>query len=151
MFAYLIRDVDNFYKVRGAMLDTSTNKQHRLKVFDSFDKNKLLLSLFYQSEFINWMNEWVWSSGCGCNGCCTNSICLPTVHWCFFVQFISSNWNAHTPSVLFVNIEKHAALLDAFFCAAIFRHLQNWSFFQLYYFVTCIVRVSLPPTLIVSE
>ncbi len=53
MFAYLIRDVDNFYKVRGAMLDTSTNKQHRLKVFDSFDKNKLLLSLFYQSEFIN--------------------------------------------------------------------------------------------------
>ncbi len=32
MFAYLIRDVDNFYKVGGAMLDTSTNKQHRPSV-----------------------------------------------------------------------------------------------------------------------
>ncbi len=51
MFAYLIRDVDNFYKARGAMLDTST--------------------------------------------------------------------------VLFVNIDKRTSLLDAFFCAAIFRHLQS--------------------------
>ncbi len=62
----------------------------------------------------------------------------------FFVQFISSNWNTHPPSVLFVNIEKHTALLEVFFCAAMILLLVD------YYFVTCIVRVSLSP-MIVSE
>ncbi len=28
MFVYLIRDIDNFYKVGGAMLDISTNKNN---------------------------------------------------------------------------------------------------------------------------
>ncbi len=37
MFVYLIRDIDNFYKVGGAMLDMSTNKNNSEYVYSTRD------------------------------------------------------------------------------------------------------------------
>ncbi len=43
------------------------NSEHRLKIFGSFDKKTLLLSIlpFLLIKTINLMNKWVWLSGCG--------------------------------------------------------------------------------------
>ncbi len=41
MFVYLIRDVDNFYKVGGAMLDISTNKNNSEYVYSTRDMELL--------------------------------------------------------------------------------------------------------------